>query len=152
MQAESHREALSPSSSGFIQCPDMMARSNTSPCAVGHHGHEFPTQSQPFPPSRPAQRKAKSGLTKGYGEEKIPGEEKEWAAKSLSFAPSSTRAFQGDLTRWQLEWRPQPAPCVRPGQEPTAWGWLWLAFVPLALLSLSQRQLFPPRRRVPRGQ
>lgn len=119
---------------------------------MGHHSHEFPTHPQPFPPSHPAQRKAKSGLTKGDGEEKIPGEEKERAAKSLSFAPSSTRAFQGDLVRWQLKRRPWPAPCVRPGQELTAQSWLWLAFVPLALLSLSQRELFPPQRHVPRGQ
>lgn len=118
---------------------------------MGHHGHEFPTHQQPFPPSHPAQRKAKSGLTKGDGEEKIPAEEKERAAKSLSFAPSSTRAFQGNPVRWQLGRRPRPAPCVRPGQELTARSWLWLAFVPLALLSLSQRELFPPQRRVPRG-
>lgn len=53
---------------------------------------------------------------------------------------------------WQLERRPQPSPCVRPGQELTARSWLCLAFVPLALLSLSQRELFPPQRHVPRGQ
>lgn len=32
-----------------------------------------------------------------------------------------------------------------------AWSWLGLAFVPLALLSLSRRELFPSQRRVPRG-
>lgn len=81
----------------------------------------------------------------------MPGEGKEQAAKSLSFTPSGTRAFQGHLVWWQLERRPQPAPCVRPGQEPTAWSWLGLAFVPLALLSLSRRELLPPQRSVPRG-
>lgn len=114
---------------------------------MGHHGHEFPTHLQPFPLS---QTKAKSGLTKG--EEKIPGEEKEWVAKSLSLTLSSTRAFQGDLAQWQLTRRLQPAPCVCPGQEPTAQGWLSLAFVPLALLSLSSKERFPPQRPVPRGQ
>lgn len=73
-------------------------------------------------------------------------------AKSLSFTLSRTRAFQGDLAQWQLTRRLQPALCVCPGQEPTAQGWLSLAFVPLALLSLLSRELFPPQRPVPRGQ
>lgn len=119
---------------------------------MGHRVHEFPTHSQPFPHPVRLKEKQSQDLPKGDGEEKIPGEEKEREVKSLSFAPSSTRAFQGDLVQWQLEWRPQPAPCVRPGQEPTARGWLWLAFVPLALLSLSQKELFPPQHRILRGQ
>lgn len=53
---------------------------------------------------------------------------------------------------WQLKRRLQPVPCARPGQELRGRSWLGLAFVPLALLSLSRRELLPSQRRVPRGQ
>lgn len=83
------------------------------------------------PPSPQSKEKQSQDLPKGTG---IKRSQAKGRSRRLSFTPSRTRAFQGHLVWWQLQRRPQPAPYVRPGQEPTAGaglGWrlsLWLCF------------------------
>lgn len=108
--------------------------------------NSIPPHPKPSPlPVHPAQRKASTGLTKGHREEKILNEEKERAAKSLSFAPSRG---PGTVAAQEVP----EASSVRPSRTGAdGRSWLWAGVCPFGF-AFPLTELFPTVTLCPRGQ
>lgn len=133
-------------SSHFILCPYMTTRSNPSPWGWVTASMNSPTTPSPIPHPIQLKENQSQDLPKGTGKKIFQVKRRSGQQNPFPSLLPAPEPFQGDLVQWQLKRCPQPALC------PTAWSWLSLAFVTLALLSLAQRELFPPQRLVPQGQ
>jgi len=108
--------------------------------------NSIPLHPKPYPlPVHPAQRKTNAGLTEGHREGKILNEEKERAAKSLSFAPSrGPGAVAARAAPAAGSTRPS-----RTGADGRRW--LWVGVCPFGF-AFPLTELFPTATPCPQGQ